>query len=83
MKQGLRQGRYVEVDLTRQQLVLWEGGHEQARYPVSTASNGPGQAMGSGCTPLGWHRIRLKIGAGCPSGAVFVGRRPTGEIWSP
>jgi hypothetical protein len=27
--------------------------------------------------------IRAKIGAGEPTGAVFVGRRPTGEVWSP
>jgi lipoprotein-anchoring transpeptidase ErfK/SrfK len=38
--------------------------------------------MGSEQTPRGWHRIRAKIGAGCPSGTVFVGRRPTGEIYS-
>lgn len=38
--------------------------------------------MGSECTPTGWHRIRAKIGAGQPLGAVFVGRRPTGEIYS-
>jgi len=27
--------------------------------------------------------VRAKIGAGQPLGAVFVRRRPTGEIWSP
>ena len=34
-------------------------------------------------TPRGRHRIRAKIGGGSAPGAVFVGRRPTGEIWSP
>lgn len=38
--------------------------------------------MDSGCTPRGMHRIRIKIGAGCPANAVFVGRRATGEIYS-
>jgi lipoprotein-anchoring transpeptidase ErfK/SrfK len=38
---------------------------------------------GSRQTPRGQHVIRAKIGAGAPPGAVFVGRRPTGEIWSP
>lgn len=38
--------------------------------------------MGSECTPTGWHRIRAKIGTGQPSQAVFVGRRPTGEVYS-
>lgn len=39
--------------------------------------------MGSECTPTGLHHIRLKIGAGCPPGTVFVARRPSGEIWTP
>jgi L,D-transpeptidase YbiS len=54
-----------------------------ARYPVSTAKNGPGEAFGSECTPRGRHVIRAKIGAECEPGAVFVGRRNTGEIYSP
>jgi len=51
-------------------------------YSVSTAKNGAGQLMGSECTPTGWHRIRAKIGAGQPLGAVFVARRPTGETYN-
>jgi len=51
-------------------------------WPVSTAKNGPGEMMGSGCTPRGRHVIRAKIGAACPPGAIFVGRRATGEIYS-
>jgi lipoprotein-anchoring transpeptidase ErfK/SrfK len=39
--------------------------------------------MGSARTPIGKHRIRAKIGAGCPIGAVFVGRRWTGETIDP
>ncbi len=34
-------------------------------------------------TPRGWHKIRAKIGAGLPINSVFVGRRPTGEIYTP
>ncbi len=49
---------------------------------VSTAKNGCGQIFGSECTPLGSHRIRAKIGGDCPENAVFVGRRPTGELYS-
>jgi lipoprotein-anchoring transpeptidase ErfK/SrfK len=51
-------------------------------YPVSTAINGPGEGFGSGCTPRGLHAIRIKIGMDQPVNAVFVGRRPTGEIYS-
>lgn len=51
-------------------------------YPVSTAKKGVGSIKGSEQTPLGLHRIRAKIGAGMPENTVFVGRRPTGEIYS-
>ena len=53
------------------------------RYPISSALKGSGQDSGSYCTPLGQHIIRAKIGAGQPENTVFVGRRPTGEIYSP
>jgi hypothetical protein len=64
-------------------LSLLEDEREALGFPVSTARNGAGEAMGSGCTPRGLHRVRIKIGAGCPLNTVFVGRRPTGEIHSP
>lgn len=50
---------------------------------VSTSKNGTGQQQGSYQTPLGRHKIRAKIGAGAAWNTVFVGRRKTGEIWSP
>jgi len=50
---------------------------------VSTAREGAGERAGSHRTPRGMHRIRAKIGEGCPPGTVFVARRPTGEIYSP
>jgi lipoprotein-anchoring transpeptidase ErfK/SrfK len=75
--------RLIRIALPAQRLDLLEGQRVVATYPVSTARNGPGERCGSGCTPRGWHRIRLKIGAGQPLNAVFVGRRPTGEIYSP
>ena len=52
-------------------------------YPVSTAKNGVGEQNNSFCTPRGRHIVRAKIGAGQPLGAVFVRRRPTGEVWTP
>jgi len=75
--------RLIRVSLSAQRLELLEGRRAVASYSVSTARNGPGERRDSGCTPRGWHRIRLKIGAGQPVNAVFVGRRPTGEIHSP
>ena len=74
---------YVTVDLGRQCLQLIQGDTVLFRAPVSTAARGPGELRDSGCTPRGWHVVRARIGAGCPPGTVFVGRRPTGEIYSP
>lgn len=73
----------IEVDLGRQQLRLVQEDVLLAHYRVSTAANGAGERNGSLCTPRGRHRIRAKIGDGLAPGAVLVGRRPTGEVWSP
>lgn len=73
--------RHLVVSLTRQRLWLREGGLDLACYRVSTSRFGPGERRGSQCTPRGRHVIRACIGAGLPRGAVFVGRRPTGEIY--
>jgi L,D-transpeptidase YbiS len=72
----------IRVSIDEQRLQLIEAGEIVMDVAVSTAANGPGEVMHSECTPRGWHRIRAKIGAGSPSGSVFVGRRPTGEIYS-
>lgn len=74
---------YLRVDLGRQRLDMLEEGRVVRAYPVCTARNGPGERRGSECTPRGWHVIRAKIGRDMPVGTVFVGRRPTGEIYTP
>lgn len=73
----------IEVDLVGQNLALLRAGEATRHWPVSTARNGAGERLGSEQTPRGRHIIRARIGAGLPAGAVLVGRRPTGEIWSP
>lgn len=73
----------VEISIPRQRLRLLREGEVLAEYPVATARNGPGELQGSGGTPRGRHVIRAKIGAGEPENAVFVARRPTGEVFSP
>lgn len=71
------------ASLSKQTLTFIRGGDAVRIYPISTAKNGAGERMGSGCTPRGRHVIRAKIGACCPVGTVFVGRRATGESYSP
>lgn len=73
----------IEIGVAAQEVVLYEDGHMRGRYRVSTSKNGVGEANGSFCTPRGRHLVRAKIGAGAPLNAVFVRRRPTGEIWTP
>jgi L,D-transpeptidase YbiS len=73
----------IIVSVADQTLRLRERGEDRLVFDVSTASRGTGCRSGSFCTPLGLHRIRLKIGAGCAPGTVFVRRRPTGEVFTP
>lgn len=73
----------IVVRICDQQLDLIEDERLVRRYPVSTAAAGAGERIGSFKTPRGRHRIRAKIGAGQPINTVFVGRRPTGEFFTP
>lgn len=85
----------IDVSIAQQLLTLTADGQDVStdghgdrgkaviqQWPISTALNGVGELNGSGCTPRGQHIIRAKIGDGEPSHAVFVGRRPTGEIYT-
>ncbi|HWU81930.1 MAG TPA: L,D-transpeptidase [Methylophilaceae bacterium] len=73
----------IEISIAQQLLtVLDDDGELRAQYPVSTALKGPGEIKGSYQTPRGRHVVRAKIGGDAPVNSVFVGRRPTGEIWT-
>jgi lipoprotein-anchoring transpeptidase ErfK/SrfK len=73
----------ITIDAGKQELTLLDGERVVKRYAVSTAKKGLGEQNGSFCTPRGRHVVRAKIGGGLPLGAVFVRRRPTGEVWTP
>jgi lipoprotein-anchoring transpeptidase ErfK/SrfK len=73
----------IKVSIDEQRLQLVQDGQVVMDVAVATAANGPGEIRHSECTPRGWHVIRAKIGAGCAADTVFVGRRPTGEIYTP
>jgi len=75
---------HIHISIAEQTLTLLDAdGELLAQFPVSTAKNGVGCEKDSGCTPLGAHIIRAKIGGSAPENAVFVGRRQTGEICTP
>ena len=75
---------HIQISITNQTLTLLDNfGGVKAKYSVSTAANGVGCEKNSNCTPLGHHIIRAKIGANAAPNTVFVGRRPTGEMFTP
>lgn len=72
----------IEVHVPTQTLRLTDdAGRVLMRTRISTGRKGVGEVNGSEQTPRGWHKIRAKIGAGQPENAVFVARRPTGELF--
>jgi len=74
----------IEISVARQALSLVDDRGQTVRsYLVSTATRGVGERKGSFCTPRGRHLIRAKIGAKQPVNTVFIGRRPSGEVYSP
>jgi len=74
----------ININIKLQLLDLVDyNGNCLKQYLISSAKNGVGELNGSFCTPRGRHIIRAKIGAGQPLNAVFIERRPTGEVYSP
>jgi lipoprotein-anchoring transpeptidase ErfK/SrfK len=74
---------HITISLGKQSLKLFDDAEHLVReYAVSSAKSGAGEQCNSDCTPRGRHIIRAKVGAGQPLNAVFVGRRPTGELYT-
>ena len=73
----------IKISVSRQQLELYDDAELLCSYTIATAKNGVGEIKGSEKTPRGRHKIRAKIGQGAAADTVFVGRRPTGEIFAP
>ncbi len=71
----------IDIDLSRQRLELKDADATLLRFDISSAVNGPGERLDSQCTPRGWHEVCEKFGDGCEMNSVFVGRRPTGEVY--
>jgi len=72
----------LTISIADQTLTLFQDRQLVRCYAVSTALKGIGCKKDSGKTPLGHHLIRAKIGTDEPLNTVFVGRRPTGEIYT-
>jgi L,D-transpeptidase YbiS len=78
------------VDVARQSMMLVQPTPNFAtpdslvkkRFRVSTSRFGIGQRANSNCTPLGLHRVAVKVGGGWPVGAVFKSREMIGYTWT-
>lgn len=79
---NLSHNTVLDISISEQCCQLVTDGVIVFEAAVSTALNGAGEQKNSGCTPRGLHYIRACIGAGQPDNTVFVGRRPTGEIYT-
>ncbi len=71
------------VSVRDQSMLLVKKGRPTKIYPISTSKFGLGSGSGTNRTPLGKLEIAKKIGGSARSGAVFKGRRPTGEVLRP
>lgn len=75
---------HIKISIAQQTLTLFDDvGAVVAQFSISSAANGVGCQKDSGCTPLGQHIIRAKIGQNAELNTVFVGRRATGEVFTP
>ncbi|PCJ30837.1 MAG: L,D-transpeptidase [Gammaproteobacteria bacterium] len=72
----------LDISISEQLCRLSDSDSTVFEAQVSTALNGAGEQKNSGCTPCGLHYIRACIGAGQVENSVFVGRRPTGEVYN-
>ena len=70
----------LAVTLSDQKITLFKEGKKVKDYSISSSKYGIGNENGSCRTPLGIHAISQKNGAGQPSGMVFKGCKPTGEV---
>ena len=72
----------LSISIDEQVLRVIRGDQCIREYPVSTALNGEGFAVGSYQTPTGRFRICERIGDGEPNGRIFKARVPVGQ-WYP
>ena len=70
----------VAITLKDQKLTVLRDGKKVKDYSISSSKFGMGSSKGSNRTPLGIHAVTKKVGDGQPTGMVFKGCHPTGEV---
>ena len=72
----------IKIISREQKLLSYADGQLVKSYLIATSKFGFGEERDSYKTPRGWHEIKEKIGENCLANTVFVGRKPTSEIYS-
>jgi lipoprotein-anchoring transpeptidase ErfK/SrfK len=73
----------VWVSVDEQVFRAVRAGRVLLEFPCATAGRGAGSRKNSHKTPLGWHSVKTKVGAGAPWGQIFRNGQPVNEIWKP
>ncbi|MBX7256228.1 MAG: L,D-transpeptidase [Candidatus Hydrogenedentes bacterium] len=82
-RKRIPEGIGVWVSVDEQMLRVIDGDAIVWQVSCATATRGTGSKKDSLKTPLGWHSIKRKIGAGAPWGQVFRSAKAVNEIWKP
>lgn len=61
----------IIINISKQQLYLYEGETLLKTFPISTGKNGAGNNPRTGKTPVGKHLIVDKLGGNAPKGTIF------------
>ena len=73
--------KIILIDISEQKMSLYNKSNQLiGSYPVSTATKGFGNIVGSDKTPLGAHRISNRFGDNAELGSIFVARQNTGRL---
>ena len=71
---------FIYVGVKRQKIYLIKKSHIFLSYDVSTSAYGAGIINNSNMTPVGLHKIKIKIGDNIPENGIFKYRKYTGKI---
>ncbi|RJP60585.1 MAG: L,D-transpeptidase [Candidatus Auribacter fodinae] len=72
--------RHLNVVISKQKMYLYEKDTLLKEYSISTSKFGIGNKAGSNQTPLGKHRVAIKIGDGAPKNTIFRNRANSGKL---
>lgn len=70
---------FLIADLSEQKMYFIRAAEVVQTYSISGSKYGAGSKAGSNKTPLGFHKVKYKYGAGAAEGTIFKARQNTGK----